>query len=99
MDALQVGGLTVAVGALTITAAACATDRAELSSASAETRSALRASNLPVVDRVVLGEGRDRTASQTVGDWVTYADHVFVVTVVNEVRHTPSQPENERGRG
>lgn len=48
---------------------------------------------------VVLGDGRDRTASRTVSDWVTYGDHVLVVTVVGEIRHPASPKELERGEG
>lgn len=51
---------------------------------------------------IVLGAGanhRDRTASQTVGDWVTYADHVLVVTAVAEAGQPPSRDELERGEG
>ncbi len=93
MRGIKVGALTVAVGALTVAAAACATpDRAEPSSAS-------HVSSAPVGDKVVLGEGRDRTASQTADDWVTYADHVLVVTVLNETRLSPSRKEASRGEG
>lgn len=100
MQPIRVGVLTVAVGALAITAAACATpDRAEPSSASAGPPSATHVSNAPVADTVVLGDGSSRTADRTIGDWVTYADHVLIVTVVNEIRHAPSRKEIERREG
>lgn len=50
-------------------------------------------------EQVVLGDARDRTASRTAEDWVTYADHVLVVTVVKEVRGSPSKDEIEKGEG
>ncbi|NRQ36569.1 hypothetical protein HII36_32755 [Nonomuraea sp. NN258] len=48
---------------------------------------------------VVLGDGRDRTASVTASDWATYADHVVVVTVVGESKRSPSRTEVERREG
>ena len=51
------------------------------------------------IEEVLPGSGRDRTASQTADDWVTYADHVMIVTVVRETRQEPSQEEIERGEG
>lgn len=100
MRRMKVGALAVAVGALAITAAACATpDRAKPSSASTGPPSASHGSNPPAADTIVLGGGRSRTASRTVSDWVTYADHVLVVTVVNETRLAASNEEIERGEG
>ncbi|GIH70416.1 hypothetical protein [Sphaerimonospora thailandensis] len=48
---------------------------------------------------VVVGHGRDRTASRTASDWATYADHVVVVTAVQETEKQPSKKEIERGEG
>jgi hypothetical protein len=55
----------------------------------------------PAAETVVSGggAGRDRTASTTAEDWATYADHVLVVTVADEVRHRASAGEIERGEG
>jgi len=50
-------------------------------------------------EKVVLGQGRDRTASQTAEDWVTAAEHVAVVTVLRETRGQPSTAEVERREG
>lgn len=49
--------------------------------------------------RVTLGHGRSRTASQSAEDWVTYAEHVVVITVVAEARGRPSAAEIERQEG
>jgi hypothetical protein len=54
-------------------------------------------STAPAAGDVVLGEGRDRTGSRTVGDWVTYADHLFIVTVTGEVRQAPGAAEAAHG--
>ena len=52
-----------------------------------------------VTERIQLGEGRDRRGSLTAEDWATYADHVVVITVINESRVGPSEKEIERGEG
>lgn len=46
-----------------------------------------------------LGSGLDRYPSHTAEDWVTYADHVVVVTPVDEVETPPAASEIERGEG
>ncbi|MBF8188531.1 hypothetical protein ITP53_22950 [Nonomuraea sp. K274] len=48
---------------------------------------------------VVVAHGDDRLPSTTAADWVTYADHVVVVTAVSEQRLPPAQIELERGEG
>lgn len=96
MRRMQVGALTVAVSALMINTTACGTTDA---AAPASAPPPVPASSAPNGDDVLLGEGRDRTASQTADDWATYADHLLVVTVVDEVRHKPSRTETERGEG
>src|SRR5262245_19459449 len=93
MRRIKVGALIVAVGALAITATACAKSDQVAPSSASQPSSALAG------DRVVMGEGRDRTASRTVADWVTYADHVLVVTVESETLLMPSKKELERGEG
>lgn len=50
-------------------------------------------------DTITIGYGRSRTASSSAQDWVTYADHVVVVTVVEETRGQPSKTEIERQEG
>ncbi|MEU5155305.1 hypothetical protein [Glycomyces sp. NPDC021274] len=44
-------------------------------------------------------EGVDHLPSETAADWVTYADHVVVVSAVSEVSVPPSQTELDRGEG
>ncbi len=63
------------------------------------TSSAPLPSRAPAAGDVVLGEARDRTGSRTVGDWVTYADHLLIVTVTGEVRQAPGAAEVERDGG
>ena len=50
-------------------------------------------------DNVVLGHGRDRTASTTAEDWATYADHVVVVTVAAEAKGSRGEWEQKYGEG
>ncbi|MBT2440912.1 hypothetical protein J7E93_12470 [Streptomyces sp. ISL-36] len=50
-------------------------------------------------DGVVLGEAADHLPSTTAVDWVTYADHVVVVSAVAERRIPPSRQELDRGEG
>jgi hypothetical protein len=98
MRRLHAGLLTVAVGALGISVAGCASTAAEPSSAPAQAAEAAPVAQGPA-DPVVKGDGRSRTASTTADDWATYADHVLVVTVADEVRLKPSAEEIERGEG
>lgn len=94
MRHVRVVALASALGGLMIAASACASENHTEPPSSEPSFS-----NLPVSRDVVIGDGRDRTASRTVSDWVTYADHVLVVTVVDETRHEPSRIEIERGEG
>lgn len=48
---------------------------------------------------VVIAQGDDRLPSTTASDWVTYADHVVVVTAGPEQAGRPTQTEVERGEG
>ncbi|MEV4946341.1 hypothetical protein [Streptomyces sp. NPDC053755] len=50
-------------------------------------------------DGVILGEAADHLPSTTAEDWVTYADHVVVVSAVAERRLPPSRQEVDRGEG
>lgn len=43
--------------------------------------------------------GSDRLPSTTATDWVTYADHVVVVTPVEQTEVPPAQSELDRGEG
>lgn len=104
MRRLKSGVLTVAVGALVSTAAGCGSTPAEPASepvaAPADAAKAAEAAETAgPAEAVVSGEGRDRTASTTAVDWATYADHVLVVTVADEVQHKASAGEIERGEG
>lgn len=49
--------------------------------------------------QVVLAHGDDRLPSTTAADWVTYADHVVVVTAAAEQSIAPTRTEVERGEG
>jgi len=49
--------------------------------------------------QVVLGDGDDRLPSATATDWVTYADHVVIVSATSERALPPSRTEMERGEG
>jgi len=62
----------------------------------ATARSTEDASALP---QVVLGDGDDRLPSATATDWVTYADHVVIVSATSERALPPSRTETERGEG
>lgn len=96
MRRVQVAALAVASSTLIISTTGCATkDRAE----PASTPPMPSVSSAPDRDVLLLGSGRNRRATQTAGDWVTYADHVLVVTVVDEIRDGPSQEEIDRGEG
>jgi hypothetical protein len=53
----------------------------------------------PHVPRVAVVDGDDRLPSTTAADWVTYADHVVVVTPQSETSSTPSEDERARGEG
>ncbi|WP_137994141.1 hypothetical protein [Streptomyces vilmorinianum] len=48
---------------------------------------------------VLLAEASDHLPSETATDWVTYADHVVVVSAVSERRVPASRAEVERGEG
>ncbi|RZU15117.1 hypothetical protein [Streptomyces sp. BK239] len=50
-------------------------------------------------DGVIVGHASDRLPSTTAQDWVTYADHVVVVSAVSEREIAPSRSETERGEG
>ncbi|MEV4015703.1 hypothetical protein AB0J35_34895 [Nonomuraea angiospora] len=49
--------------------------------------------------KMVMAEADDRLPSVTATDWVTYADHVVVVSAASEQRLQPTQTELERGEG
>lgn len=88
---MRAGVLAIALCALMTTWVGCAAVQGATASPSPSTATE---ANL-----VVLGEGRDRTASQTAEDWVTYADHVVLVTVVGEIRGQANKTELERQEG
>ncbi|MGH3384356.1 MAG: hypothetical protein ACRDO1_07250 [Nocardioidaceae bacterium] len=48
---------------------------------------------------IVIAHGSDRLPNQTASDWVTYADHVVVVTPRSEKPMRPSKEEVDRGEG
>lgn len=48
---------------------------------------------------IVLGQGADHLPNQTASDWVTYADHVVVVSATGEREIAPAAQEVERGEG
>jgi hypothetical protein len=50
-------------------------------------------------EEVLIASGDDRLPNRTAADWVTYADHVVLVTVTREHEMPPSQTEIERGEG
>jgi len=50
-------------------------------------------------ETINVGEGQDRFPNLTVQDWVTYADHVVVVTPTAEKEELPAESELERGEG
>lgn len=50
-------------------------------------------------EAITVGHGADRLPSTTASDWVTYADHVLVVSPVKEAEIAPSATELERGEG
>jgi hypothetical protein len=93
---MRTEALTVAVSALLITATGCAASKP---AGTAPAPAAPAAEIAPAGENVLLGEGRDRTASRTARDWATYADHLLVVTAVSETRLGPSKKETERGEG
>lgn len=47
----------------------------------------------------IMAEGVDHLPSETAADWITYADHVVVVTAVEEETLPPAPIEIERGEG
>lgn len=51
------------------------------------------------VEPIRLVETSDHLPSQTVVDWVTYADHVLVVVPEEEIQVEPSKEELDRGEG
>ncbi|GAA2597386.1 hypothetical protein GCM10010435_90890 [Winogradskya consettensis] len=112
MRLFHIGALALAVSAVTLGAAGCSADRttaapaaaqagrgAPAAAQAAEGAPAKAVEGAPAAETVVLGSGRDRTASRTAADWKTYADHVLVVTVAGETRVEPSRLEVERGEG
>jgi hypothetical protein len=48
---------------------------------------------------VLIADGDDRLPSGTAADWVTYADHVVVVSVTSERAMQPTRTELSRGEG
>ncbi|NGO78597.1 hypothetical protein G6045_23500 [Streptomyces sp. YC504] len=50
-------------------------------------------------EEITIAHGSDRRPSETATDWVTYADHVVVVTPVSEKEIAPAQTELQRGEG
>ncbi|MGP3938400.1 hypothetical protein [Streptomyces sp. 6N106] len=48
---------------------------------------------------VIVGQGADHLPNRTASDWVTYADHVLVVSATSEKEVAPTQQEVERGEG
>ncbi|WP_433515948.1 hypothetical protein ACQP2T_10425 [Nonomuraea sp. CA-143628] len=57
------------------------------------------ADRAPAPRQVVMADGDDRLPSITATDWVTYADHVVVVSATSEETIPPAQIEIERGEG
>ena len=49
--------------------------------------------------RILMADGDDRLPSITATDWVTYADHVVVVTAASERRLPISPTDAQRGEG
>ncbi|MEV4350411.1 hypothetical protein AB0J83_38640 [Actinoplanes sp. NPDC049596] len=96
---MRSGVLTLAVGAMIAGAAGCSAPEKTAAAPAAPPAAGPSPVAQGPVQRVVLGDGRDRTASSSVQDWVTYADHVLVVTVTAESRVEPSKKEIERGEG
>lgn len=50
-------------------------------------------------DGLIIGQGSDRFPNRTATDWVTYADHVVVVTATDEKALEPTDEEVEAGEG
>lgn len=48
---------------------------------------------------IIIGEGQDAYPTITASDWVTYADHVFVVTPSHITETTPGQAAIDAGEG
>ncbi|MHC0432314.1 hypothetical protein ACX6XY_19325 [Streptomyces sp. O3] len=48
---------------------------------------------------ILLAEGSDRLPNQTAEDWVTYADHVVIVSAASEREVAPDKAEIDRGEG
>ncbi|MCG0288031.1 hypothetical protein [Streptomyces sp. PSAA01] len=48
---------------------------------------------------VIVGQGADHLPNRSASDWVTYADHVVVVSATGEKEIAPTQQEVERGEG
>ncbi|WRZ92698.1 hypothetical protein OHB54_28785 [Streptomyces sp. NBC_01007] len=48
---------------------------------------------------VLLGHGSSHLPSRTAKDWVSYADHVVVVSALSDQEIAPTQAELERGEG
>src|SRR5262245_37644388 len=48
---------------------------------------------------VAVVHGDDRLPSTTAADWVTYADHVLVVTPLSETASKPSKEDTARKEG
>ncbi|MFE9691924.1 hypothetical protein [Micromonospora sp. NPDC005806] len=94
MRRMRVAALPVAVSALILSTTGCATTET-----AAPPAAPVKAAPVEAAEHVLLGDGRDRTASQTASDWATYADHVLVVTILDEVKLKPSKGELARGEG
>lgn len=48
---------------------------------------------------VIVGDAQDAYPTATAGDWVTYADHVFIVTPTHVTETTPGQAAVDAGEG
>lgn len=99
MRRIRNGALIIAVGATVLGTAGCSASEKTSSVPVGKSAAGTTAVSDGPAPKVVLGDGRDRTASSSVQDWVTYADHVLIVTVTRESRVGPSKHEIERGEG
>jgi hypothetical protein len=89
--AVQVGGTVLAVAVMPACGADPGADavqagRAAVSIDADASAAGLGTSQSTPPPAVAVIDGKPRTASETAEDWATYADHVLVVTVTDEVR-------------
>jgi hypothetical protein len=50
-------------------------------------------------DDIIMAEGSDRYPNQTATDWVTYADHVVLVTATSDRALPPDEEDSENNEG